>query len=64
MIFIIYIFGISYYILISELVLNISLSPEFIATFCILTVLPGDIISAILAVVLAGKIKKNIIYTQ
>jgi len=62
-IFIIYTFGISYYILISELVLNISLSPEFIATFCILTVLPGDIISAILAVVLAGKIKKNIIYT-
>ena len=56
---VIYLFGISYYTVISRLVMGLELTAEFIITICVLPMLPGDVLSVVLAVVLADRIKKS-----
>lgn len=55
---IIYIVGILYYYLISKYALNAPVTGEFLLTYCFLAVIPGDIVSAIAAIVLCQRLRK------
>ena len=57
---IIYTFGILYYYFICKYVINHTVSFEFLFIYCFLSVLPGDVLSAIFASLFALRLKKII----
>ena len=59
---IIYAFGMAYYYLICKYVVGQAVSVSYVITYCFLTVIGGDIVSAIIAVIISLRLKKLSIF--
>ena len=57
--FLVYAVGISYFCVISRFVMGVDISFEYIIKICILLMLPGDVLSAFFAVVVAKRLKRS-----
>lgn len=55
---IIYAFGMSYYYIMCRFVLGQAVSVSYVITYCFLTVIGGDIVSAIVAILISLRLKK------
>lgn len=60
---IVYAVGIPYFWAITRFVLNTQITAEYILKFCLITMLPGDILSGIAAVIIGKRLKKTDIFS-
>lgn len=59
----VYAVGIPYFCFISRFVLHVHISFEYITKLCLFAMLPGDVLSAMVATVIAKKLKKTHIFS-